>query len=88
MTREANLSQYSASSGGADGETPYALFVRNMVFDANEQHLKEAFAKYGEISKVAIARDARGLSRGWVSFLSCYSLGASQRMVTNGCLKF
>lgn len=47
------------------GETPYGIFIRNMVFDANEEHLREAFEKYGTITKIAIARDARGLSRGF-----------------------
>lgn len=40
------------------------LYVSNMSFDATEEHLKEAFAKYGEVVHVNIARDARGLSRG------------------------
>lgn len=35
-----------------------------MVFEANEDHLREAYEKYGEITNVTIARDARGLSRG------------------------
>lgn len=41
------------------------LYVSNMSFDATEEHLKEAFAKYGEVVHVNIARDARGLSRGF-----------------------
>ena len=45
-------------------ETPYGLFVRNMVFEANESHLKDAFEKYGEVTHTAIARDQRGLSKG------------------------
>ncbi|KLU81466.1 nucleic acid-binding protein [Magnaporthiopsis poae ATCC 64411] len=46
-------------------DTPYGLFVRNLVFDANEEHLMDAFSKYGEIVKVSVARDVRGLSRGY-----------------------
>lgn len=46
-------------------ETPYGLFVRNMVFEANESHLKEAFEKYGEVAHTSIARDGRGLSKGF-----------------------
>ncbi|EJT79073.1 nucleic acid-binding protein [Gaeumannomyces tritici R3-111a-1] len=46
-------------------DTPYGLFVRNLVFDANEEHLMDAFSKYGEITKTSIARDVRGLSRGY-----------------------
>lgn len=47
-----------------EGETPYGLFIRNMVFDINEKHLEEAFEKYGKISRAVVVRDARGLSRG------------------------
>lgn len=45
-------------------ETPYGLFIRNMVFEANEDHLREAYEKFGKVVKTAVARDARGLSRG------------------------
>lgn len=45
-------------------ETGFGLFIRNMVFEANEDHLREAYEKYGEVTKAAVARDARGLSRG------------------------
>ncbi|KAI0176778.1 hypothetical protein BJ166DRAFT_505343 [Pestalotiopsis sp. NC0098] len=41
------------------------IYVSNMSFDVTEEHLKEAYAKYGEIVHVNIARDARGLSRGF-----------------------
>lgn len=41
-----------------------------MVFEANEDHLREAYEKYGEVTKAAVARDARGLSRGYVIILS------------------
>lgn len=37
-----------------------------MVFEANEDHLREAYEKYGEVTKAVVARDARGLSRGYV----------------------
>ncbi|KAJ4420059.1 hypothetical protein N0V82_004631 [Gnomoniopsis sp. IMI 355080] len=57
----------SSQSGqpASDQEPGYGLFIRNMVFEANEDHLREAYDKFGEIAKVAIARDARGLSRGY-----------------------
>ncbi len=47
-----------------EGETPYGLFVRNLVFEATERHLSDAFEKFGKVTKAIIARDARGLSRG------------------------
>lgn len=54
----------AGASRSTTEEPGFGLFIRNMVFEANEDHLKEAYEKYGEIVKVAIARDARGLSRG------------------------
>ncbi|RYC60627.1 hypothetical protein CHU98_g5580 [Xylaria longipes] len=41
------------------------IFVSNMTFDATDVHLQEAFGKYGNIVNVVIARDGRGLSRGF-----------------------
>lgn len=46
------------------GETDFGVYIRNVVFDASEEHLKEAFEHYGPVTKAVIARDARGLSRG------------------------
>ncbi|KAI1734776.1 RNA-binding domain-containing protein [Xylaria scruposa] len=43
----------------------YTVFISNMTFDATDVHLQEAFSKYGTITKVNIARDGRGLSRGF-----------------------
>lgn len=61
-----NQAPEASSQSGANGEeTPHAVFVRNLVFDAGESHLEEAFSKFGEVTKVAVARDARGLSRGY-----------------------
>ncbi|KAL1861725.1 hypothetical protein Daus18300_008694 [Diaporthe australafricana] len=55
-----------AERAGPNGEEPgHGLFVRNMVFEANEDHLREAYEKYGEVIKAVVARDARGLSRGY-----------------------
>ncbi|KAI0193203.1 nucleic acid-binding protein [Xylaria flabelliformis] len=43
----------------------YTIFVSNMTFDATDVHLQEAFSKYGNIERLNIARDGRGLSRGF-----------------------
>ncbi|KAI1757098.1 RNA-binding domain-containing protein [Xylaria castorea] len=43
----------------------HTVFVSNMTFDATDVHVEEAFSKYGEILSVNIARDGRGLSRGY-----------------------
>ncbi|PSR78863.1 hypothetical protein BD289DRAFT_456067 [Coniella lustricola] len=53
------------AQAAAPEDEGHGLFIRNMVFEANEDHLREAYEKYGEIIKVAVARDARGLSRGY-----------------------
>lgn len=42
-----------------------AAFVRNLVFEVTETHLKEAFATYGNVLDTYIARDPRGMSRGY-----------------------
>lgn len=46
-------------------ETPYGIHIRNIVFDASEANLKEAFEHYGPVQHSFIARDARGMSRGY-----------------------
>ncbi len=46
------------------------IFISNMTFDATDLHIREAFAQYGEILSINIARDGRGLSRGYVTNLS------------------
>ncbi|KAI0448520.1 RNA-binding domain-containing protein [Xylaria acuta] len=43
----------------------HTVFISNMTFDATDKHLYEAFGKYGNILTVNIARDGRGLSRGF-----------------------
>lgn len=45
--------------------TPHGVFVRNIVFDASEANLQEAFEHYGTVNKTIIARDARGMSKGY-----------------------
>ncbi|KAK0718761.1 hypothetical protein B0T21DRAFT_338536 [Apiosordaria backusii] len=56
-----------------------SIFVRNIVFEVNEQHLKEAFESYGEIEDTYIARDPRGMSRGYgfVTFKDASAVNAA-----------
>ncbi len=58
-------SETAAGAEPATGETPYGIFVRNIVFDASDEHLGEAFEHYGRVTRASISRDARGLSRGY-----------------------
>ncbi|TRX90200.1 hypothetical protein FHL15_008928 [Xylaria flabelliformis] len=55
-------SQTATEMGRRQG---YAIFISNMTFDATDVHLQEAFSKYGNIETLNIARDGRGLSRGF-----------------------
>ncbi|KAK3952557.1 hypothetical protein QBC32DRAFT_397809 [Pseudoneurospora amorphoporcata] len=48
-----------------DARTGHTAFVRNIVFDATEEHLKGAFEKFGDVTDVFLAKDARGLSKGF-----------------------
>ncbi|KAH6630630.1 hypothetical protein B0J18DRAFT_379155 [Chaetomium sp. MPI-SDFR-AT-0129] len=45
-------------------------FIRNIVFELTEEHILKAFEKYGKVTQAHIARDPRGLSKGYgfVSF--------------------
>ncbi|KAK4152249.1 hypothetical protein C8A00DRAFT_44646 [Chaetomidium leptoderma] len=54
----------------------HSAFVRNLVFELTEEHLTKAFAKYGAVSNAYIARDPRGMSKGYgfVSFATAEEL--------------
>ncbi|KAK5654766.1 hypothetical protein OQA88_6802 [Cercophora sp. LCS_1] len=58
-------SEFVRNPNQGNDEPPNSIFVRNMVFDATEEHLTSAFSKFGEVLYSTIARDARGLSRGY-----------------------
>jgi len=63
---EESTTEQPRSSDAATRPTPEnGVFVRNLIFDATEKHLVAAFEKYGEVVEANIARDARGLSRGY-----------------------
>ncbi|KAJ8119285.1 hypothetical protein ONZ43_g3731 [Nemania bipapillata] len=57
-----------------------SVFISNMTFDATDVHLHEAFGKYGEIVASNIARDGRGLSRGF-GFITFAEKDAADRAV-------
>lgn len=68
----------AASDAPPRGNT---VFISNMTFDATDIHVQEAFSKYGEITELRIARDGRGLSRGYVSALIHFSLMAGSATI-------
>ncbi|KAK3693905.1 hypothetical protein B0T22DRAFT_451148 [Podospora appendiculata] len=45
--------------------TPYGAFIRNLIFDATEEHLHGLFEKYGGVNFIQIVRDPRGMSKGF-----------------------
>ncbi|KAI0409415.1 RNA-binding domain-containing protein [Xylaria palmicola] len=63
------LKDAALESSPTEQESPlkqsHGLFISNMSFEATDAHLEEAFGKYGELSSTSIARDGRGLSRGF-----------------------
>lgn len=64
-----SFSDMESAEGAPDSmakdPSEHGVFVRNMVFDATEEHLQEIFGQYGGIVACQIARDPRGLSRGY-----------------------
>ncbi|KAI0483213.1 RNA-binding domain-containing protein [Xylariaceae sp. FL0804] len=74
---EEPVAEETGSSRVAASPTQNCIFVSNMSFDATEDHLREAFSKYGEITSVNIGRDGRGLSRGF-AFIDFADHEASQ----------
>lgn len=59
--------------------TNHSAFIRNLVFELTEEHLQKAFAKYGTVTNAHVARDPRGMSKGYgfVSFESAAELQAA-----------
>ncbi|KAI1811270.1 RNA-binding domain-containing protein [Poronia punctata] len=41
------------------------IFVANMSYDVTEEHLREAFSKYGEIQHIKVVKNPEGLSKGF-----------------------
>ncbi|KAK3986929.1 hypothetical protein QBC44DRAFT_332490 [Cladorrhinum sp. PSN332] len=46
-------------------QAAHTAFVRNLVFEVTETHLKEAFEKYGNVLDAHVVRDPRGMSKGF-----------------------
>ncbi|KAI0894834.1 RNA-binding domain-containing protein [Annulohypoxylon nitens] len=67
----------AASDAPPRGNT---VFISNMTFDATDIHVQEAFSKYGEITELRIARDGRGLSRGY-AFVTFKEVESADRAI-------
>ncbi|KAL2256416.1 hypothetical protein VTK26DRAFT_1718 [Humicola hyalothermophila] len=48
-----------------DEKIARSAFIRNIVFEITEEHLKKAFEKYGPVEEALVVRDPRGLSKGY-----------------------
>lgn len=57
----------TSTRNGAPAQLPNGIWIRNFVFDVNEDHLREMFSKFGNIVDARIVRDPRGLSRGYAA---------------------
>lgn len=68
----------AASAAGGD-KTRRTLFVKNLLFEASEEQLREQFAPFGEVADVRLVRDAAGASKGFgfVEFASVDACGAA-----------
>lgn len=60
-------------TGSTANQTPDDLsdkiFVRNLPYEATDDLVREAFAKYGDIVEIRIGRDPSGASKGYVDIL-------------------
>lgn len=66
----------TATSQGPDMSK--TIFVSNMAYDVTDAHISEAFGKFGSIVQINIARDNRGLSRGYVNGNFCLIFAPEQ----------
>ncbi|KAI1820197.1 RNA-binding domain-containing protein [Xylaria intraflava] len=75
-----NALESSLTENERAAKTGASIFISNMTYDATETHLDEAFSKYGEITQLNIARDGRGMSRGF-GFITFDDKQAADRAV-------
>ncbi|KAK4170163.1 hypothetical protein QBC43DRAFT_364967 [Cladorrhinum sp. PSN259] len=75
----AEVVQPEATSKPSVPPNTHTAFVRNLVFEVTETHLKEAFEKYGAVLDTHVVRDPRGMSKGFgfVTFDSKEALDAA-----------
>ncbi|KAK8056027.1 RNA recognition motif containing protein [Apiospora rasikravindrae] len=57
-----------------------AIYISNMTWDAGENHLREAFSKFGNIEDIMISRDQTGRSRGF-GFITFDSAEAASKAI-------
>ncbi|KAM7209608.1 nucleic acid-binding protein [Naviculisporaceae sp. PSN 640] len=69
-TEAAEQSPAAQASEGAQEivpgrRTPYGVFVRNLVYDATDEHLAALFEKIGKVNLAQLAKDAGGMNKGY-----------------------
>ncbi|KAL7628595.1 hypothetical protein AAE478_000110 [Parahypoxylon ruwenzoriense] len=82
-----NSPSQSGQTDAAAAEEPQSIFISNITFDATEEHLRDAFSKYGEITALNLGRDGRGLSRGF-GFITFTTFDAAERAVRDADKSF
>ncbi|KAK1827211.1 hypothetical protein QBC39DRAFT_362518 [Podospora conica] len=72
FSQTARVQEEGNESRGGRGQEPmvgneseHGIFVRNISFDLNAEQLKAAFERFGNVTGAQVARDARGMSRGY-----------------------
>ncbi|KAK8049818.1 hypothetical protein PG994_011548 [Apiospora phragmitis] len=79
-TKLDQLEQASAEQKHPASAFGNAIYISNMTWDAGENHLREGFAKFGEIQDIKISRDQTGRSRGF-GFVTFANREAAEKAV-------
>lgn len=64
MNSRSNVRATGNTKSPASWPSPYGVFVKNLIFDATEEHIAMAFSKYGEVVEVVILKAAGGSPKG------------------------
>ncbi|KAK8138363.1 hypothetical protein PG984_001743 [Apiospora sp. TS-2023a] len=79
-TKLAQASEEESSPAGSAAKPNNAIYISNMTWDAGENHLREAFSKFGDIQDIMISRDQTGRSRGF-GFVTFADKDAAEKAV-------
>ncbi|KAI0395140.1 RNA-binding domain-containing protein [Xylariaceae sp. FL0594] len=78
----ASSQAFSEEKTRKEGQDGCGLFIANMSYDASTEHLMEAFSKYGQITHASVAKDTRGLSRGF-GFVTFDNKASAERAIAD-----
>ncbi|KAF2013285.1 RNA-binding domain-containing protein [Aaosphaeria arxii CBS 175.79] len=63
--RSTRRSRFPLREPSAPAEPSNVIYVGNLYYEVGEEQIQNVFSKFGEIESLAIARDNRGISRGF-----------------------